>query len=92
MLPLEALMRQARLNMRLWREKAEDWRKAVSAASGHLEGDDCFEQSSGLRQSRRIQPGQSYTWSDGGNDEVVHTLPLITLRTATTSAAPAQVG
>jgi hypothetical protein len=29
--------------MRRWREKAEDWRKAVSANSGQLEGD-CFEQ------------------------------------------------
>ena len=42
MLPLEALMRPIRLNMRRWKEKAEDWRKAVSADSGPQNGDDCF--------------------------------------------------
>ena len=52
-LPLEALMRPVRLNMRWWREKAEDWRKAVSADSGPQIGDDCFGQLD-APQSRRI--------------------------------------
>ena len=51
MLPLEAVMRPVRLNMRRWREKAEDWRKAVSADSGSQIGDDCFEQLDRLKAS-----------------------------------------
>ena len=73
--------------MRLLREKAEDWHKAVSADSGSQIGDDCFEQLDRLKAV-----GQSYTWSDGGKDEVLHTLSLITLCTATSPAAPAKGG
>jgi hypothetical protein len=43
MLPLEAFMRPIRLNMRSWKSKAVDWRKAVSAETAQPEEGDCFE-------------------------------------------------
>ena len=53
MLPLEALMKPVRLNMRAWRCRADVWNKLVSEAvedearrcAGIIgaEGDDCFQ-------------------------------------------------
>ena len=72
-LPLEALMRPVRLNMpvRWWREKAEDWRRrprtgACSLGLLRAAGGRRLLRAAGLPQSRRIQPGQSYSWSARG--------------------------
>lgn len=48
MLPLEAFMKQ-RINMQTCKERAEDWRKTVSASIGQLLTGDCFAQLDSLK-------------------------------------------
>ena len=91
-LPLEALMRPVRLNMpvRWWREKAEDWRMQSRPPQGSWREKTASSSWTASKPSHTARP--KLLLECEGKDEVVHTLPLITLHTATSPAAAVQGG